>query len=357
MNGPAHLNDEQLARYHDRALTAVELLELDSHVLECAVCRERLYARQGASPKIRALRAELSGHLDYAAVVACSEGNGTAEQTEHLDECRMCQGEVLDLSRFRTELRDLPRASLQMPGRGRKSWVVPAGIAAVLLLTAGGAMVALRRQTPGPAANAVQSSADAPLPATERRALELAVASKRLERAPVLDGLITKPGTLLGSAPAGKRFDLLSPVGTTVVNDNPVFRWTPLDGALGYVVSVFDERFEKVAESPTVPVAEWRAAPALPRGRVLNWQVSAKLRGGSVHAPAPPAPEARFEVVVKEAADQIEATRREHADNSLLIAMMLARAGAVDEALELLHGIDSPVAQSWRESLEQMRQP
>ena len=358
MNGPAHLNDEQLARYHDRALTAVELLELDSHVLECAACRERLYVRQGAAAKIGALRAELSGHLDYAGVVACSEGNGTPAQTEHVAECAMCQGEVLDLSRFRTELRDSPRVPLQMPGKGRKSWAVPAGIAAALLLTAGGAMVAIRRQAPGPAVSAVRPSSESPVPAAERHALELAVASHGLERAPVLDQLITNPGTLRGGpAPAGKRFELLLPVGTTVVSDNPVFRWTPLDGATGYVVSVFDERFEKVAESPTVVVPEWQAAPALPRGRVLSWQVSAKVRGNSVHAPAPPAAEARFEVVDQQTADQIAAMRREHPGNSLLLAMVLARAGALDEALGVLRGIDSPVAQQWTASIERMRRP
>src|SRR3954454_11474665 len=117
MKETAHLTDEQLARYRDRTMSPVELLDVDSHISACAPCRDTLFVRQHAGSQIKGLRADLAGHLDHAGVVACSEGMATDEQKQHLRDCSMCQGEVLDLSRFRTELHDTPRAPIVIPSK------------------------------------------------------------------------------------------------------------------------------------------------------------------------------------------------------------------------------------------------
>ncbi len=351
MNQTAHLTDEQFARYRDRTMAPADLLELDSHVEVCATCRDRLYKQEHATSQIRALRAEVSGHLDYAALAACSEGLATPEQREHLNDCSMCQGEVIDLSRFRTELHDRRRASVVLPLWQRLS--LPLGIAAAVLVLAGSAMV-LRRNKPAVRTAAVEKSVEAPLPAADRQALDLAIATQKLERAPVLDHLVTKRGALLGPA-SPVHFDLISPVGTAVLDDRPVFRWQPLHGATSYVVSVFDEHFEKVAESPVLTGTDWRPAKPLPRGGMLNWQVAAKIAGVNVHSPAPPAGEARFEVASREVADHIEEMRRTHPGNPLLMAVLFARAGDLDDAQEALRAMDSDSAQHFKESLQKMR--
>jgi hypothetical protein len=361
MTAPAHLTDEQVDRFRNRALAPAELLELDEHVSICNECRDRLYAENRVSDGIRSLRADLDEHLSYQQLVSCSEGMASAEQRLHLRDCAMCQGEVQDLSRFRTELAESPRRSnapIVMPKREVRRWQIPVGIAAAVLLVAGGVWTATRPTKPASVAQIpAVTPAEAPLPPTERAMLDRAMASNSLDRAPVLDHLIVKPSKLLGSRPEEASFDLLTPVGTTVVSDQPLMRWTPVVGATGYVVSIFDERFAKVVESPTLTGTDWKPATALPRGKILIWQVTATARGRHMRAPRPPAAEARFEVVSQEVADHIAAVRRQHPGNALLRAVLLANAGALDDALEALQAMDTDVSQRYRESILRIRHP
>jgi len=120
-------------------------------------------------------------------------------------------------------------------------------------------------------------------------------------------------------------------------------------------VAVFDENFEKVMESPALTGTEWEPDRPLPRGRIYNWQVTATIGGKTVHAPTPPAPEARFQVVAQEIADQMEAARRDHPDNHVLLAALYAKAGALADAgreLHLLAAVDPGTAAALRQSLK-----
>jgi hypothetical protein len=333
MTEPPHLTDEQVGGYRTRRLAPAELLDLDRHISVCEACRDRLYTGSRAGDQIASLRADLDGHLGYERVVACASGSPTPADREHLELCETCRAEVDDLRNFQAELRETPRASVVTPiSRGRR-WM-PLTIAAAIALVAV-SVWSLRRTRTEPAA--------------------VALASHQLERAPILDRLITRPGTLLGPENEGQRFDLTSPQGTAVVTDRPVFRWKALAGASSYVVAIFDEDFENVSASPPVTALEWQPAEPLPRGRVLNWQVTANVRGGTVHAPTPPAPEAHFSVISADAAAQIEAARRDHPDNHLLLAALYAKAGALDDVERELGALDPAVAQPYLDSLKRMR--
>jgi hypothetical protein len=357
MTAPAHITDEQIAQFRDRKLAPAELLEVDEHVAGCAPCRDRLAAGTNPFKAIRTLRADVVGHLQEQEIVACSEGSATPEQRAHLQDCAMCQAEVQDLSRFRTELHDTPRAPRRAtvtPITSWKKWTMPAAVAAGIVLIAGGVVWNARRHdAPQQAAVTTPKTTEAPLPPAEQAALDRAMASNRFDRAPVLDQLIVKPGTLLGSKSETASFDLLSPVGTTVLSDRPLMRWTPVAGAAKYVVSIFDAKFEKVAESPELTGTDWRVSKALPRGQVLIWQVTADRAGRRLRAPQPPAPEARFEVVPEDVANRIAAIEQQHPGNSLLRAVLYANAGALDEAEEALRAMDS--SDHYRESLAKIR--
>jgi hypothetical protein len=355
-----HLSSKQIAGFRARSLAPAELLELDRHVAECEACRGRLYEDLHADTDLRELRRDLAEHLTYDEVVACAEGHAGTEVQQHLHECPMCREEVADLNRFRSEL-NTPRVErTPTPIRPSPSrWPAVVALAAGVLLVAGLAYWAMsqgtrmaRQQTsaPGPA-----KPVEPALPPEQQQAVQLALATHKLERAPVLDQLVGRQGVLLGRPGPAEKLRLLAPVGTTVLTGRPVFRWQSAAGATQYVVAVFDEDFRKLAQSTAITTTEWTPEVELPRGKALNWQVTATINGAAVRVPQPPAPEARFEVVSAETAAAIDTARREHPGNHLLTAVLLAKAGALDDAAVELDAMPSTDAAELRDSLKRMR--
>ena len=362
MSKAAHLTDEQFARFQHRTLEPAELLDVDDHLTACAECRDRLFVISGAMAQLAGLRSELSEHLDYDQIVAGAEGTADAGVSGHLAECAMCLAEVEDLRQFQGELKRAENHVVEMPVRktAARKLAYTAAIAAGLIMSAS---LAFRLLRPEPSTPAPQIARNAPpaepaLTPGEQAAVQLALSTHSLERAPVLDRLIARRGVLLGAPGESKTFAVSAPVGTVVLNDRPLFRWEAVPRASKYVVAVFDDNFQKVAESPALTDPEWRPEQPLARGRIYNWQVTAHLGGATLRSPVPPAPEARFQVALAEVAEQAEQARRQHPENHLLLAVLLAKAGALDGAaaeLDVLAGTDAATAQALRESLERIR--
>jgi hypothetical protein len=360
MTYDAHLTAEQFARFQARTLEPAELLAVDRHLASCDECRSALYREMGAEAQLSGLRSRFSEHLTYGQVAAAAEGAGDAASDAHLKECASCREEVEDLRSFRT-----PRAPLVELPRKRAAWVIPAWIAAAAaVVVLAFSVLRTDRPTPVPppqtplAQQQPAKPAEPELTAEQRDAVAAVIANRRFERAPVLDRLISRQGVLLGGAGEPKSFDLTAPIGTAVLTDRPTFRWQPLRGATRYVVSVFDESFRRVIESPAIAATEWQPSTPLPRGRVYIWQVTATVGGEAVRAPVPPAPEARFQVAAPEVAASIDEARTAHPGNHLLLAVLLARNGAVDDAakeLDELAATDPATAESLRESLAEIR--
>jgi hypothetical protein len=343
MNAASHLTDEQIARYRGRTLAPADLLDADDHLAGCGTCRDRLAHRYDLAGAGARLRVSLAEHLDYEATVACAEGRGTPEAREHVAECDLCAGEVADLRAFQGELqrpRTVTEIPVRKPWRERISRKWLAAAAVVALASELGFWSWLNHRV---------------RPAPANPTVELHAAVPPFERAPVLDRLISRPGALLGSASGATQFDLVGPMATAVATDRPVFRWKPLGGATTYVVSVFDENFQKVTEGPATSATAWQPEQPLPRGVVLNWQVTARIGGRTVHAPTPPAPEARLQVVSERNAAEIEAARRTDPGNHLGIASLLVKAGALDEAAAELNQVDAKTAAPYRDQLRSIR--
>jgi hypothetical protein len=360
MTEPAHISDEQLSRYRDRTLTAVEVLGLDGHLSACSECRDRLYVDRRATSALKQLRSDLTEHLSHADIVFCSEGNGKPHALKHIRECSSCQAEVMDLSRFRTELVETPRRPMELPVKPWVRYRIPLGIAAAVLVVAGASTFALRRPVKTEQAQTTPPPtqvADPALPPAERQMIQQALATGRVERAAILDNLIRARGTLLSPSSPKPKIILLQPVGTTVLSDRPVLRWTPNSEATSYVVSIFDEKFQKLAESPAITATDWSPTGPLPIGKVLNWQVTARTASGSIHAPNPPEPEARFEVVGREVVARIEKLRGEFPGNPLLLALLYSQAGALDDAETALRSMEVNRSQPFLEHLRKIRNP
>ena len=353
MTQPDHLTEEQFAQYRSRRLAPLELLAVDDHIAQCAPCRDRLFGLERAGSQLRQLRASLAQHLTYDQVAACARGPFPPDAAQHLKECDMCRAEVDDLRQFRTEIVTAPPVPIRMPVRAIP-WLAAA---AALLLAAGITFLMLRPgAVPAPPQVAVApKTSEPPLSPEDREAVQLALASHKLERPPILDRLITRRGILMGPNGGAPSFDLTGPQGTAILTDRPVFQWTPAEGASHYQVAIYDENFEKVMEGPAVPGTEWQPGQPLPRDRVLNWQVTAAVRGKTIHAPVPPAPEARFLIVSQETAGQIQTARRDHPENHVLLAALLARAGMLADAqkeLDELAATDPATADALRQSLK-----
>ena len=141
-----------------------------------------------------------------------------------------------------------------------------------------------------------------------------------------------KPTTILNGAGLSVAFDLIEPLGKVVETNRPTFRWRPLEGASGYNVAVFDSGFNKVAESGLIQALEWVPPQALRRGTVYSWQVTALKDGKEVTSPHPPASEAKFKVLEQATATELARAREQHAASNLILGVLHAQAGLLDQA-------------------------
>lgn len=177
-----------------------------------------------------------------------------------------------------------------------------------------------------------------------------------------LDPLRPGPRALLGAPGGATSFAPETPLGTRVSSDRPMFRWSPHPEARSYEVSVFDEDLQKRAGSGPITATDWTPERPLPRGHTYLWQVAAVTAYGRLTAPAPPAAEARFEVVDPAVLAEVE-RRRVAAPRSRLVAtVILVQAGLLDDADAELRALaadnpGSPQVARLFEALQDLRRP
>ncbi len=146
-----------------------------------------------------------------------------------------------------------------------------------------------------------------------------------------LTGLAGKPGTLMGD-PASPSFRLIAPVNLVVETDRPTLRWQGLDGAATFRVTVFDENLNKIAESESLITTEWTPTSSLRRGQTYIWQVRASANNREIVAPPPAATRVRFKVVEQAKIEEIANARRAYAKSHLILGLLYANAGLLDDA-------------------------
>jgi len=367
------------------------LLAADDHLAGCAGCRQSLAqslakTAGGSAELWRALTASdpsASRHLSHEEVVAFAENDWSRVDRQqvmaHLEHCQQCSEDAGDLREFRHDLAQPPLAPVTtVTTRRRSFFMVPvwAGAAAMILLAI---FLGYRfyHGKPQPSPSMVVQlkdsgsyigldsvgrliSAQSFEPSDEKK-IKDALMSKRVEPPAALALLSSPQGTLLGSAGAPPNLQLIAPLATAVPSDRPVFQWQPTVQASSYIVSIYDSHYGKVVQSPPVMQNQWQANRALPRGQIYSWQLTAKIKGRLVRAPLPPAPEARFQVLSQAEAEQLEKTRSQHPDSHLLLGLIYAQAGALDDSTRELTALlaanpDSDVAKELLASVQQLRQ-
>jgi hypothetical protein len=360
---PEHLRYEQLAAYVDREADAVEREIVESHLSHCHPCTEQF-------EELRAFAAQLSTYPDtqYAPAAAPSLA---ARLRQRLGlESLAVPTFALGLAGAATLLLvALPAIllwrGLQSPAvtPGGGPLVAASPITAVtpestplpqptveaaepelLALNDGGKRVALT-------ARGKLAGAEGLAYADEQRVVN-ALKSKSVF-VPSLAEVRSAGGARMGEA--GERtFRLVGPAGKVIASDRPTLRWQPVEGAESYRVEISDPNanYREVATSPALAANEWRIDRPLERGRVYSWQVVA-LKGGEevAKAPSPDAPEAKFKVLEGAKLAEIERAKKNYAGQHLVLGVLYAQAGLLDEAERELQALvaanpDSPEAKS-----------
>jgi hypothetical protein len=383
-----HLTPDGLARYVKRALSPAELIVADRHLAACELCRKQVSDPQKLEDLVTALRHDLETqaqldpiHIAYEQLEAYVDNEADAADREivdsHVELCRTCREELRDLQEFRLSLQGREASSHLRQAQqdrqlafgstlGLKESLRPLTLHSSL---SGGHSQALARGTgprtsfwerathfwryPGYLAGVASVVAIVLVvvwPVPTRRYLSkgsdtgrqsgssnaepdrYVVAQPELQTPAELAALIGKPETLLGTATQSTPFALLAPVGTFVEDARPTFRWQPLSAATSYKITVFDSVLNEVAASPALSGTDWKPSVPLEHGKVYLWQVVATRGGEQVVAPAPPAPEAKFEILDLSQANSLAQVKREQPNAHFTLGRAYASSGVLDEA-------------------------
>lgn len=348
-----HLSYEQLAAYADEEADEVEREIVASHLAVCLPCAQELQQVQAARAEllpypvrelelehaptlweklselgqVSALRwlmpvggAVAAVLLLWAGIQSWSLNRENRELRAKLaasqQENNRLQQQVADAGKAAEELRN-QLAKLQSAN-------TPKNAAELIALNDAGGKVMLDQQG--------NLSGLGTLAPAQQQMLKAALTGGRAEQPALVAELASKADVLLGRGKTGVAFALIAPVGKIVATERPTLRWQPLAGATGYTVAVYDENLKRVAVSEPVTATLWKVTPPLARGQVYTWQVRAIKDGREIVSPTPPAPEARFKVLEQARLNELNQAKREHPNSHLLLGLLYAKAGLIDEA-------------------------
>ncbi|MCY7376570.1 MAG: zf-HC2 domain-containing protein [Pyrinomonadaceae bacterium] len=351
-----HLTKEQLAAYAADSLAQIESSAVEKHLLQCPACREALPVPTpeqfwSALLEDEPEREEIYGGANLSpAASPLSAVFAFFRQPAFLGACALILIAALSLLIWRggsashqskTELAQTNQApkNAKTPNREsnlptiEKSPDAPGDEAQKIENPQNSKRQPLPRLIK-PDANLPQSKGNLS-EASETQNRELAqllenvppaVSSLRPSQEMILRGKVDKPNSKL-AAPA---FSLLAPVGETVLETVPEFRWQKIPNATSYRISVLDAEFNEVATAE-VSGTSFKLDKPLNRGAKYLWRVAAQTASGEIVAPFPPQPPAVFRVAREKTENQIESLKKNE-NNRLKLAVFYAQEGMLDAA-------------------------
>jgi hypothetical protein len=170
------------------------------------------------------------------------------------------------------------------------------------------------------------------LPVTYQQMVKETLSNQGIAKSPLLAGLNRPSSSLMGSDEQGNKFAVTEPVAKVVLSDRPTFRWSQLESATGYLIEVYDEKFNLAGASTQITDNSWTAPQPLKRGGVYSWQVKAIKNGQEFRSPRPPAPQAKFRILDQAKVSEIAQARRAYASSHLTLGLLYAQAGLLDDA-------------------------
>lgn len=420
-----HISTELIERYRRRQIEPDEVLSLDGHLAHCDQCRQQLLSviPLPATPNelqnaVLAVADESNDHLSEPFLRSHLNNRLDAVDRElvesHLEFCELCQSQFSRLQSAHVPITGLnvekqnwmnlllarltPRLALQV-----------AGAAALLILLAWGIFrwqqqpnpseILTRNPSPSPSVpqqpiqppqtllslndggKAITLYADGTLRGIEslsdanQQAIKLALSLGKLETPKTLIELKSSASTLMAAPTndpaqawaADASSTLVSPVTEMIAEGKPWLVWKPLNGAETYQVTINDPaaNYSVIATSPKLTTIRWQP-PALPRGKILIWQVTATWKDSDgqsreIIAPAPEAPEAKFRLLTLAQVEELAQAKRNYTGQHLPLGLLYARMGLLKDAERELLALaaanpDSPTTEKLLQELRGIRQ-
>jgi hypothetical protein len=323
----AHLTIEEITAYCDRTLAPASALEISDHLVACVECRESM-SRAGAgraqSPVSRVEYEELAGYIDNEL--------GPIERhdvLEKLSRSALARRELRDLVEFKEEMAEAEKESTG----GFHKWVLPIAAGIMIAAVAGWWISATKRH---------DLARD--LTPELRATLHEVMAQGHFILPPVVEQLRLEREQLAGQSPAARiGLKLISPVGTAIATETPVFRWTQVEGATGYRISLAVRGKESPTRVFDVPSNQttWEISMPLAPEQTYEWEVQA-IRNGEMleQAPVPPEPEAIFYVLDRQQQIDLSKQREKLSRSHLALGLTYARAGLIDDARDEFRALE-----------------
>jgi hypothetical protein len=170
------------------------------------------------------------------------------------------------------------------------------------------------------------------------------------------NGQTTLRGNTQNSNPASPAFSLFAPVGETVLEDMPEFRWEKVPNAKSYRISILDQDFNEVLTTE-VSGNSFKPGKALKTGAKYLWRVEAQTENGKIVAPLPPQPPAVFRIAPATTEIRIASLKKNENDR-LKLAVFYASEGMLDSAVCTLKEVlkKNPKHKAARRLLAQVEQ-
>jgi hypothetical protein len=179
---------------------------------------------------------------------------------------------------------------------------------------------------------------------------------------PAIEQLRLPRENLAGTLPPGRSgLKLISPVGTAVAAERPLFRWTKVENVTGYRINLAVRGQESSTRSFDVPAiqTEWEISAPLVPGETYEWEVQALRNDETLEqAPVPPEPEAIFYILDRPQQIAVSMRCEKLWRSHLALGLTYASAGLIDDARYEFHALeqeDATLAKKLREALENSR--
>jgi hypothetical protein len=368
-----HLSFEQLADYVDDKVDEKSSADICLHLRACAECETRRQEFAMLKPLVEAraarqveerpslrerfmaflqprLALQLTSLLLIAALLLWAVSlqrriNGLEREVSELEKANQVLAQNPD------HLKEPSAPQNNLPGNGQPAppgerEVTPA---IVLALTDGSGRITLDER--GNLTGLSQLS-----PAYES-SVKKALTGAPLQLPPMPSGA-GQADVFMGSAEE-ESFALLSPVGKVVQSARPTFRWKALKGAASYQVFLKDST-GKIMESGELTASEWTVEAPLKRGMLYTWQVVALKNGREVVSPPPSHAAVQVKILEQAEVEELAQLRRSHPNSHLLLGILYARIGLLDEAAReftilLRNNPQSDVVKKWLNTVKAHR--